>query len=144
MKQKTDVLPGKSDRFGKQRIGALGEEIAARYLEGKGFSVVCRNYRKRFGEIDIVVKKKSVIRFIEVKTVSVSNVKDTSFGRNDHFRPEDNVHPAKLKRLSRAIQAYLVEYRMGDEAEWQFDVVTVVLDEEGKSARVKWLEDIIL
>src|SRR3989338_5050689 len=137
----------------KQVTGNLGEDIAARFLEGKGFEITERNYRKKFGEIDIVAKKEEIIHFVEVKTVSRDNLKDpigqtedkdSPNNPEDCFRPEDNVHPWKLKRLSRAIQVYLEERKFGEEACWQFDVVTVLLDVKNKIARVKLLEDIIL
>lgn len=128
----------------KQVIGSLGEDIACKFLVNKGFEVIVRNYRKKFGEIDIVVRKEGRIHFVEVKTVSRENVKDIKDETEDSFRPEDNVHPWKLKRLSRAIQVYLSENKMGEESEWQFDVITVFLDVENKLAKVKVLEDIIL
>ncbi len=130
----------------KQVVGNLGEDIAARFLKNKGFEIVDRNYRKKFGEIDVVAKKEEVIHFVEVKTVSRENLKDFNSETEDPdaFRPEDNVHPWKLKRLSRAVQVYLAERKLGEEICWQFDVVTVLLDVKNKIARVKILEDIIL
>lgn len=145
-----------------QKIGALGEEIACKFLVSKAFRIVTRNYRKKFGELDVVAEKSKVIHFVEVKTVSRENLGEgnaelkDSFGPKtnsefvrsnspeDCFRPEDNVHPAKLKRLSRAIQVYSLENNHGEETDWQFDVVTVLLDVKNKIARVKILEDIIL
>lgn len=130
----------------KQVVGSLGEDIASKFLINKGFEIVDRNYRKKFGEIDIVSRKEEIIHFVEVKTVSRDNPKD-SIGQiddKDTFRPEDNVHPWKLKRLSRAIQVYLAERGFGEEVCWQLDVVTVTLDVKNKIARVKILEDIIL
>jgi len=135
----------------KQIIGSLGEDVAERFLKGRGFEIVDRNYRKKFGEIDIIAKKSEVIHFVEVKTVSRENLKDVKDKKKeslndfeDCFRPEDNVHPWKLKRLSRAIQVYLAECKLGEETCWQFDVVTVLLDVKNKIAKVKILEDIIL
>lgn len=128
----------------KQLMGALGEELASKYLKNKGFSVVTRNYRKKFGEIDIIAEKWGRIYFVEVKTVSCENVKDLTKDSLDAFRPEDNVHAWKLRRLSNAIRVYLAEQRYGAEREWQFDVVTVLLDEKNKVAKISRLKDIIL
>lgn len=127
----------------KQVVGSLGEDIASKFLINKGFEVVTRNYRKKFGEIDIVVKKAGRVHFVEVKTVSRENVKDIKDEEKDSFRPEDNIHLWKQKRLSRAIQVYISENKL-EETDWQFDVVTVLLDVKNKIARVKILEDIIL
>ena len=78
-------------------VGQKGEEIASKYLEKKGFTIQDRNYRKKWGEIDIVAFKDKVLHFVEVKTVS-----RRSFGGHfeqevNNFRPEDNMHPWKLK-----------------------------------------------
>ncbi|KKU25539.1 MAG: hypothetical protein UX37_C0019G0005 [Microgenomates group bacterium GW2011_GWA2_46_16] len=128
----------------EQVVGVLGEEIASKFLVSKGFEIISRNYRKKFGEIDVIAKKFRKFHFVEVKTVSRENLIETSPDMFDNFRPEDNVHSWKLKRLSRAIQVYLSENKFGDETDWQFDIVTVLLDVPNKIARVKILKDIIL
>lgn len=138
------MLLMKLNRTNKQIVGELGESIAVKFLEKKGFVTVERNYRRKFGEIDIVTKKKGVIHFVEVKTVSCENLNEVGGGVSDSFRPEDNVHPQKLRRLSRAIRVYLSDSGMGEESGWQFDVVTVLLDEKSKIAKVKLIEDVIL
>ena len=127
----------------KQKVGNLGEGIACRFLERKGFVISQRNYRKPWGEIDIISEKKAVRHFIEVKTVSRESLENIS-REMDSYRPEDNIHPWKLKRLSRAIQSYLLEHEISEEGKWQFDVVTVFLDERGKKAKVELMEDIVL
>lgn len=128
----------------KQVLGALGESIALKYLVNKGFKLIEKNYRKKFGEIDLIVRKGQKVHFVEVKTVSREDVKEMSVKVVDSFRPEDNLHSWKLKRLSRAIKVYLAEKRYGEETDWQFDAVTVLLDEKNKVAKVNYLEDIIL
>ncbi|OGG47771.1 hypothetical protein A3D66_02730 [Candidatus Kaiserbacteria bacterium RIFCSPHIGHO2_02_FULL_50_9] len=126
----------------KQKIGRIGEETASRFLVGKGFSILGKNYRKKWGEIDLIVKKGEIVRFVEVKTVSRENLKE--FSRDtlpDSYAPEENVHPWKLKRLNRAIQTYLIDKKLED-AEWQLDVATVFLDLKRKEARVELIENI--
>lgn len=56
-------------RYNKN-IGAWGEDRAAAYLEKEGYSIVERNYRCKFGEIDIIASKSGTIHFVEVKTRS--------------------------------------------------------------------------
>ena len=129
------------------QVGKIGEDIAADFLIGKGFKVVQRNYWKPYGEIDIVSREKSgKLRFIEVKTVShgmEALIKGAvPHGTRGTYRPEENVHPAKVKRLMRVIQAYLVSHET--DADWQFDVVAVFLDEANKTAKVRHLENVIL
>ncbi len=132
-----------SQKTQKQIVGSVGEDIASRFLKEKSFKIVTRNYRKKFGEIDIVAEKSGETHFVEVKTVSCESNRIAG-NDNDNFRAEDNVHPWKLKRLSRAIQAYLSEKNISEESRWQFDVVTVLLDEKRKTARVRFIDDIVL
>ncbi len=127
----------------KAFIGRTGEDIACKFLENKGFSVVARNYRKIWGEIDIIAENKGIRHFIEVKSVSRENVATISH-ETDQYRPEDNIHPWKLKRLSRTIQSYLLEHEDSEEGEWQFDVITVLVDVAKRQAKVNFIEDLIL
>ncbi len=133
------------DKMAKNNeIGQQGELIAAKYLEKKGFFVVNRNYRRKWGELDIVAERQGRIHFVEVKTVS-----RRSYGGNfeqeiNNYRPEDNVHREKIKRLSRIIQTYMIEKYHKSEPEWQFDILCVFLDMEKRVAKVRVLENIIL
>jgi putative endonuclease len=51
----------------KQKIGKLGEDVACKYLEKKGYVILERNYTRKWGEIDIVSCETERIHFIEVK-----------------------------------------------------------------------------
>jgi len=117
----------------KRKIGNLGEEIACRFLLKKGFGVVNRNYLKKWGEIDIVAKKGSKLHFVEVKTVTAVS--------GSPFRPEDNVHEQKLKRMARTVETYIFEKKVA--GEFQCDLITVELDFNTKKAKVKLLESIM-
>lgn len=124
-----------------QKVGLLGEDIACRYLENKGFTIVERNYTKKWGEIDIIASEKSgKLRFIEVKSVSRENIDDIS--RETSIRPEENMHPKKMERMAHTVETYLAERDV--RGDWQIDLVTVFIDEVGKKAKVKLWEDIIL
>jgi putative endonuclease len=125
-----------------KETGNLGEGLACRYLERKGFYIIERNYWKKWGEIDIIAQKDGKTRFIEVKSVSRENIKDISV-KQDAYRPEDNMHPWKLQRLARTIQSYLAEKSVSDET-WQFDVITIYIDRKNLVSRVNMLENVIL
>ena len=125
-----------------QKIGELGEDIACKYLLNKGFTIVERNYTRKWGEIDIVAAKDSKTYFVEVKSKSiVLNVSGETQFQLDDYRPEDGMHPWKLRRLSRVVQTYLLQKDVED---WQFDLVTVYIDQAIRKARVKVLSDIVL
>lgn len=123
----------------RRRVGAVGERLAAEYLEKRGYRIISRNYRKPYGEIDIVAEKEGELRFVEVKTVSREILPGVSRETND-YRPEEQVHPAKLKRLERAISAYVGEFR--DDREYRIDVVGVLLDEKRRIARCSLYENV--
>ena len=118
----------------KRKIGDIGEEVVCKYLETKGFRVLERNYLRKWGEIDIVAEKGQLLIFIEVKSVS----------RATGLRPEENMHPAKLKRLHRVIQTYLLDRKVPDSKEWRVDVACVYLDFSTRKAKVEMLENVIL
>jgi len=122
-----------------KEVGDLGESIASNFLISKGFSVLDRNYRKKWGEIDVVSQRGEILHFVEVKTVT--REKWGSNSSENSFRPEENVHPGKIKRLSRTINSYLLEKNLED-VDWQIDLVAVVLDVENKKAHVRFLENI--
>ena len=122
----------------KQITGQKGEDEAAKYLKNKGFSVLDRNYRKPWGELDIIAKKGEWLYFIEVKTVTRERVG----GGDNFYEPEDNIHPWKIKRLSRAINTYLLEKKIDEEADWQIDSIAVYLNNRGELLKIEHLEDI--
>ncbi len=144
------------------KIGEMGESIAAKYLKNKGFSIIDRNYRRKWGELDIIAQKDLVLHFIEVKTVSRKSFGGHFEQEINNYRPEDNMHPWKLKRLRRVLQTYLLESHFSTpfaqgyggskkasrdknkEIEWQFDLACVFLDQEKRVAKVKFIENLIL
>lgn len=131
----------------RQEIGRLGEDISVKYLENIGYSVICRNYLKKCGEIDIIAQKAKILHFIEVKTVSCekSAQLDTNVTREtDLYRPEDNIHPSKLKRLARTIQVYLLEKHREGEPEWVFGAITVKIEMVNRRAKIRFFENIVL
>ena len=139
----------------KRQLGDTGEGIACKYLQGRGYTVLERNYLKPWGEIDIVAERPvpngtegaKKLYFIEVKSVSRESQQGNGSGVTREpvgYRPEDNVHPAKLKRLHRAIQTYLLDHKVKDDVEWQIDVACVYLDFSTRKARVDMLENVIL
>src|SRR3989338_7280484 len=133
-----------------QKTGEIGENIAVKFLVKHGFSILGRNYTKKWGEIDIIAEKASRLYFIEVKSVSRETLNTfipKSFNSSDEryqYRPEDNMHPWKLKRMSRTIQTYLLSEKIplghsptgeADEKEWQVDLLVVYICQKEKRAK---------
>jgi len=127
----------------KQKIGEIGENVAKKFLMKHGFSILDRNYTKKWGEIDIIAEKDNKLYFIEVKSVARETL-DGVLHETSNYRPEDNMHPWKLKRLSRTIQTYLLSKKIPDEKDWQVDLLVVFLDLKNKKAKIKVVSDIIL
>ena len=126
-----------------QKIGEIGENMAVKFLVKHGFSILDRNYTKKWVEIDIVAKKDDRLYFVEVKCVSREILPDVTRETSD-YRPEENMHPWKMKRMSRTIQTYLLSKKIPDALEWQVDLFVVYLDLKNKKARIKVVSDIIL
>jgi Holliday junction resolvase-like predicted endonuclease len=142
----------------KQKIGEIGEDLAAKFLMKHGFLILDRNYTKKWGELDIVAEKSDKLYFIEVKSVTRENVthetvgefsRETnlvgeSFGEGDDYRPEENMHPWKMKHMARTIQTYLLNKDVPEEKDWQVDLIVVYLDLNLKEAKIKVISDIVL
>ena len=102
-----------------------------------------RNYRKKYGEIDIVARETGgKVHFIEVKTVSYETRSDFDRISRETWRPEENVHHQKLRKLSRVIEVWLQENEyLG---EWQIDVFAVRIVPREKLASITRIENIII
>lgn len=99
----------------RQVLGASGEQAAAEFLCRAGYQVVDRNFRCAAGEMDLVVRRGSLVVFCEVKT-----------RRTDAFGlPAEAVGWAKQQRLRRIAAEWLAGYR-APVSEIRFDVVSVI------------------
>jgi len=117
----------------KYEFGEWAEHNVAQYLESKGYSVLERNYRKKWGEIDIVAKKEGIMIFVEVK----ANKKEIA-----GFEPESRVSPEKLRRLNRVIQTYLASKKYSEDQDWQIDIVALTVDKDRGVAKIKHFKNI--
>lgn len=126
-------------RTEKRKLGDIGEKVACEYLRRRGFEILETNYLRKWGEIDIVAKKSGVLRFVEVK--SIAQTLSQVSGETGIYRPEENMHPAKLQRLFRTIQTYMLEKSL--DGAFQLDLITVKIDMKTREARAEILENII-
>lgn len=100
----------------RQQVGLHGEALACAELEARGYAIVERRYRSRFGEIDIVANDAGTIVFVEVKTKT-----NGSFGD-----PVEEVTAQKQRQLVAMGQAYAA-YCCPPDTPCRFDVVGVDL-----------------
>lgn len=97
--------------------GRWGEEVAAHFLEQKGFRILFRNWRAERGDIDIVAMDAKCVVFVEVKSGSTEK-----FGP-----PELRITPAKKRQLYKLGLLFLQkaeEYHLQNDS-YRFDVVVV-------------------
>jgi putative endonuclease len=120
---------GVTDR--RQRLGRLGEQLAAEHLIRRGFRILERNYRTRWGELDIVAFDGRTLAFCEVKS------RRAEAGRT----PFESVHPRKRRQVRRMARSWLCE-RPGRPyaAALRFDAVAVSFDRDGRLLALEHLE----
>ena len=99
-------------------LGKKGEEIALKFVSGKGYAILETNWRHRKAEIDIVAKDGDILVFIEVKSRS-----DDFFGRPESFVDE-------RKQLLMADAASVYMEKIGHEWEVRFDIISVLFHNE--------------
>ena len=99
--------------YARQRLGIDGETLACEELEKRGFSIIERRFRTRFGEIDVVADDRGTVVFVEVKTKTDSSFSD----------PVDSVTKQKQRRLVSMAEQYVAYHRIN--VPCRFDVVTV-------------------
>lgn len=110
--------------------GQFGEGVARRYLQEQGYEILDTNYRKRFGEVDIVARYERTIVFVEVKTRHSSR----------YGSPLEAVDGRKQRQLSRIAQDYLITRQL-ESAAARFDVIAVTLDHSNQPVTIDHIEN---
>ncbi len=113
-------------------LGRVGEELAAEHLSRLGYEIVERNYRTRWGELDIVARAGTVLAFCEVKTRRAG-------GRAGG--PFDAVGTNKQARVRRMAASWLIDRRNRPYSDViRFDAIGVTLDPGGRLVSLEHLE----
>lgn len=116
----------------RRTLGALGEEIAVRHLQARGFRIVDRNFRTRWGELDIVATDSHALVFCEVKTRRA-----TAQWRD----PLESIDARKRVRLRRMAGQWVAHRGPGRRlAICRFDAIGVTVDREDRLLRLDHLE----
>jgi putative endonuclease len=123
----------------RRALGALGERLAADHLQRAGYEIVDRNFRTRYGELDIVAAGERCLVFCEVKTRVRGRVDGGGPG------PFEAIGPQKRRRLRRMAAQWLVERRpqvgRPAEPELRFDAIGVSICPSGRLLALDHLED---
>ena len=110
--------------------GKIGEDYAIKLLKAKGYKILARNFRSKFGEIDVVAQESGVLVFVEVKTRWSKR----------YGNPEESVTPRKLAHLTRAAHYFkLLNSKTPDIM--RFDVVATEI-EDGKVSAARILKNV--
>jgi putative endonuclease len=120
----------------RRTLGSLGENLAAAHLERAGYRIADRNFRTRYGEIDIVAYDEGCLVFCEVKTRRAG-------GSTGPATPFEAIGHQKRQRLRMMAAEWFRERRsllprLPDAA--RFDAVAVVIDARGRLVRLDHLE----
>ncbi len=115
----------------RMNLGKIGEDIAVEYLQKRGLSILHRNYRTRFGEIDIVAQEGNKIRFVEVKTrITITKGK-----------PYESVTSQKKHHLRLASTSFLLQNKIKD-CKLSLDVISIVLNNDSSVKELLYFEGI--
>ncbi|QCX32257.1 YraN family protein [Caloramator sp. E03] len=114
----------------KKLTGKLGEDIAVKYLKQNGYIILQKNYRTKYGEIDIIAKDDKYLVFIEVKARRSQN-----FGY-----PREAVDIYKQTRIKNIASLYLASKKITN-SKVRFDVVEVVLDNDDNVKSILIIKD---
>ena len=118
-------------------LGALGERIAAAHLTKRGYEIVDRNFRTRYGELDLVASGADCLVFCEVKA-------RIARGPPGPFGPLSAVGPAKRRQVRRMAGQWLADRagpRRGYRGVLRFDAIGVTLSPAGDLVRLEHVED---
>ncbi len=99
-------------------FGATAESHACHWLETLGYRILDRNWRRPWGELDIVADKDGVIHVIEVKA---------SEKRTDGFEPYLRAGATKMHKVERTARSWLAAHHYDPDTEWQIDVISVIM-----------------
>ena len=124
----------------RKEIGALGEKVAAEYLRRHGFSIRDRNIARKTGELDIIAQFGDTLHFVEVKTILADEFPDEKYAGDD-YDPSLNLHEAKIRKVARTGEWYVLEKNW--EGEWQVDGALVWLRRRDGRCLVRYLPQIV-
>jgi len=116
----------------RKDTGARGEQLAVDFLKKRGYRILQRNYRCRWGEIDIIAQHKEYLVFVEVRTK-----KGSTFGT-----PEESISFFKKEKLVSLANTYLQGCH-NPPPHWRIDVIAVELAPDNRVSRLEHIENAV-
>jgi putative endonuclease len=123
-----------------RRFGNKAEDLAIVFLINTGHKIICRNFLRKVGEIDIITTKNNIFHFIEVKGTVKSNP-GSSYNYVDDFRVENRVNQGKIHKIYKTANIFLMEQEIVG-AEFQIDLITVTFYKSDEVPRLDMIENI--
>ena len=116
----------------RQALGRVGEYIVSAFLEKKGYTILERNWRTPYGEIDLIAQHGEVIIFVEVKTRASSSLGP----------PEISITPRKGEHMRCAAEHYIQQHPELTN-DWRVDAVTVQIQAGDTPPLIDHFENVI-
>jgi putative endonuclease len=111
------------------RAGNWAEKHACKILKKRGLRLLERNFRSRFGEIDLVMRDGTYVVFVEVRLRK----------NESHGSAAESIDRHKQRRLRKTAERYLIETTGGIDTDCRFDVFTITGD--SKQAETQWISN---
>ncbi len=121
-----------------KELGNLGERLAAEYLTQKGFKILAKNYKIKFGEIDIIARKAFSLLKQADKTIHFVEVKTIRGEAQNGFFPEERIDYKKRLKLRGLCQIWLQKNKLGQDYPYQIDMIGIMVDEQARNARLHY------
>lgn len=102
-----------------KKLGNAGEQFVVSFLQQQGFVICAQNYRKFFGEVDIIASKKNLYIFVEVKT-----------RKSDFISMGQLIAPSKQTKIIKTAQTFIAEHQLGSNNVCRFDVALLVKSDD--------------
>lgn len=117
----------------RSEVGKFGEEEAVRFLKKKRYDIIARNWRNKFGEIDIIALDRETVVFVEVRTKMTG----------DFGTPQESVTKVKMRQIVKAASNYIREKRLEEES-IRFDFIGVIADKDAGKPSISHIENAFL
>ena len=108
-------------------VGRMAEDLALRYLQQRNMTLLERNFRSRFGEIDLIMRQNNTIIFVEVRSR-----KNTAF-----LHPAETIDHSKRNKIRRTSQVFMQKNDALDRFDLRFDVIALT-GSEARGMKIEW------